>query len=144
MMSLVPSFEVIGFVKQDRSGRIRWLFEELEMHYTSRFLDHRKGENESPEYLRLNPLGVVPTLLENGTPINESAAICLYLADRYGAHKAIAPDSTSHLRSEFLHWYFLAAATLDAKTNELGVAERAPAGDPLHARIPAITSELRE
>ena len=139
-----PSLEVIGFVKQDRSGRIRWLLDELEIPYSSRFLDIKKGENESPEYLRLSPLGLVPTLLENGHPINESGAICLYLADRYGKRKAIAPDATSSLRSEFLHWYFFAAATLDPKTNELGLAERAPVGDPLHARVATITSELRE
>lgn len=144
MISRLPSFEVIGFVKQDRSGRIRWTLEELEIPHTSRFLDIRKGENESPEYLELSPLGLVPTLLENGHPLNESGAICLYLADRYGSRKAIAPDATSHLRGEFLHWYFLAAATLDAKTNELGLAERAPAGDPLHLRIDTITAELRE
>jgi glutathione S-transferase len=143
-MTETPSFEVIGFVKQDRSGRVRWLLEELELSYESRFLDWRKDENESSEYRRLNPLGVVPTLLERGQAMIESGAICLYLADRYGAGKALAPDPLNPLRAEYLQWFFFVAATLDAKANELGLAENSPEGDSLRARIPSILTELRQ
>jgi glutathione S-transferase len=40
-------------------------------------------ENLTPEYLKLNPLGVVPTLVDNGSPIIESSIICEYLDDAY-------------------------------------------------------------
>lgn len=39
--------------------------------------------NLEPEYLKLNPLGVVPTLVEDGKAVLESSIICEYLEDRY-------------------------------------------------------------
>jgi glutathione S-transferase len=43
----------------------------------------RETAQTDPAYLALNPLGVVPTLLDGDTVVTESAAILLYLADRY-------------------------------------------------------------
>jgi glutathione S-transferase len=42
-----------------------------------------KGEHFSPEYLKLNPKGVVPTLVHDGQVIRESAIICDYLDDLF-------------------------------------------------------------
>lgn len=42
-------------------------------------LDLRAGESHTPEYVKLNPKGVVPTLIDNGEPIVESSIICEYL-----------------------------------------------------------------
>ena len=41
------------------------------------------SEQYSPEYLKLNPKGVVPTLISNGKPIIESTLICEYLDETY-------------------------------------------------------------
>lgn len=65
------------------AGRVYWLLEELGLPYEVKGLDLRTGENESPEYLRLNPNGAVPTLIDGSNTIWESAAINLYLADKY-------------------------------------------------------------
>jgi glutathione S-transferase len=46
-------------------------------------LDLRAGESHAPEYLKLNPKGVVPTLVDHGIPITESTVICEYLDDAY-------------------------------------------------------------
>jgi glutathione S-transferase len=47
-------------------------------------VDLRKGEQRSPEYLKLNPKGVVPTLrLETGEVVTEAVAILAYIAKRY-------------------------------------------------------------
>jgi len=40
-------------------------------------------ENLTPAYLKLNPLGVVPTLVDEGHPVIESSIICEYLEDRF-------------------------------------------------------------
>jgi ganglioside-induced differentiation-associated protein 1 len=45
-----------------------------------------KGEHFTPEYLRLNPKGVVPTLVHDGEIVRESAIICDYLDDIYTAN----------------------------------------------------------
>jgi glutathione S-transferase len=47
-----------------------------------RMLKLHKGEQRAPEYLALNPDGVVPTLLVDGTPITQIVSICDYL-DRH-------------------------------------------------------------
>jgi len=50
-----------------------------EMHH----LDLRAGDAHTPEYLKLNPNGVVPTLIDHGHVIIESTVICEYLDDAY-------------------------------------------------------------
>jgi glutathione S-transferase len=45
-------------------------------------LNLREGESHTPEYLKLNPKGVVPTLIDNGEPIIESTIISEYLDDK--------------------------------------------------------------
>jgi glutathione S-transferase len=54
-------------------------------------LDLRAGESHTPEYVKLNPKGVVPTLIDNGVPIVESSIICEYLDDVAPA-PALRPD----------------------------------------------------
>ena len=42
-----------------------------------------QGDQFDPAYLKLNPNGVVPTLVHNGQPITESAVILYYLEDAF-------------------------------------------------------------
>lgn len=55
-------------------------------------LDLAKGENRTPEYLRLNPHGRVPTLLVDSIPIYESTSIVEYLNEAY-PEPALLPRS---------------------------------------------------
>ncbi|HEY8128878.1 MAG TPA: glutathione S-transferase N-terminal domain-containing protein [Hyphomicrobium sp.] len=66
-----------------RSATIRWLFEELGVPHELKVLNMRKGEHKSPEYLAINPMGKVPTIVHGDTPVTEAAAIALYLADLF-------------------------------------------------------------
>lgn len=47
--------------------------------WTSEYIDLFNNEQYRPEYLKLNPKGVVPTLIHEGRPIIESTLICEYL-----------------------------------------------------------------
>ncbi|HEY9569309.1 MAG TPA: glutathione S-transferase family protein, partial [Thalassobaculum sp.] len=49
--------------------------------YESHVVDLSLQQHHSPEYLRINPLGVVPTILHEGRPLHESGTICEYLDD---------------------------------------------------------------
>ena len=60
-----------------------------------------------PEYLALNPLGVVPTLVDGVVVVPESAAILLYLADRFPAAH-LAPGE----RAQFYRWLVFLTNTL--------------------------------
>jgi glutathione S-transferase len=66
-------------------------------------LDFDKGEQRSPEYLKLNPQGVVPTLLIDGKPMTESAAILMALADRHPQAK-LAPAPATAQRDAWYQW----------------------------------------
>jgi glutathione S-transferase len=61
------------------------------------------GEHKLPPYLALNPNGMVPTLLVDGKPIYESAAILLFLAERH-PDKGYAPPLGSPERALYLQW----------------------------------------
>src|SRR3990167_7067896 len=51
--------------------------------YESKLLEFSKGENKSPEYLKLNPRGKVPTLKDGDFVVYESLAIMTYLDRKY-------------------------------------------------------------
>lgn len=63
-------------------------------------LDLRAGEQNRPEYLQLNPAGVVPTLVDHGQVIIESTIICEYLDDAYPDPPLRPRDAvaTAHMR----------------------------------------------
>lgn len=63
--------------------KVRLVLNEKGLKATEHHINLRTGEQNTPEYLRLNPKGVVPTLVDHGTPIIESTIICEYLEDAY-------------------------------------------------------------
>ncbi|MFM9938206.1 MAG: glutathione S-transferase family protein [Hyphomicrobiaceae bacterium] len=67
------------------SRRVRFVLEEKQTPYQSILVDLLQFEQHSPEYLRLNPNGFVPTLVHDGAPIIESSVICEYLDDVFPA-----------------------------------------------------------
>ena len=58
---------------------------EIGVPFEAQTVSLRQKENRSPAYLRLNPEGKVPTLLVDGRPLTEVAAILFYLARRFPA-----------------------------------------------------------
>src|ERR1700721_247985 len=56
---------------------------ELGVPFEARRLSFSKRENRTPAYLALNPEGKVPTLLVEGRPLTEVAAILFYLARQF-------------------------------------------------------------
>lgn len=97
---------------QDRSDRVRWLLEELNVPYEDRFLDRAKGDMKSVAYLKLNPMGRVPTIVDGDTALFESVGIALYLADKFGQNK-LAPPLTSKERGEYLQWMVFSVGSLE-------------------------------
>ncbi|MGZ3689032.1 MAG: glutathione S-transferase family protein, partial [Bdellovibrionota bacterium] len=96
----------------DRSGKVRWLLEELGLPFELQELDFEKKENESPSHLAKHPMGAVPVLEDGGLVMFESNAICAYLADKY-IEKGLAPAFTSPLRAAYQQWMYFSVATID-------------------------------
>lgn len=88
---------------QSRSGGTRILLEELGAAYDLRTLDLRAGDNRKPEYLAVNPLGKVPTIVHDGAVITEQGAVFIYLADLF-AEAGLAPAIGDPKRGPYLRW----------------------------------------
>ncbi|MFP7721354.1 glutathione S-transferase family protein [Lysobacter sp. A3-1-A15] len=87
------------------SFAVHWLLLELEIDHELRALDLKAGEQKQADYLALNPDGVVPTLVVDGQPMTEAAALLLTLAD---AHPGcgLAPPCGDPLRARLHQWMF--------------------------------------
>jgi glutathione S-transferase len=83
--------------------RTTWAIEELGIPCERVKLDIAKKETKTEAFLKLNPNGVVPLLVVDGTPIFESTAILLYLGETYGVEKGLYPPPGLK-RAETLKW----------------------------------------
>ncbi|HLH77038.1 MAG TPA: glutathione S-transferase family protein [Candidatus Binataceae bacterium] len=63
--------------------RVRLVLEEKGLAWRERFVDIFAGQQHQPDYLKLNPRGVVPTLVHDGRAIRESTVICEYLEEAF-------------------------------------------------------------
>ena len=60
--------------------------------YEYRSVDYFKGENHSPEYLSVNPAGLVPCLVHEGNSFSESLAISEYLDEKFPTSRKLLPE----------------------------------------------------
>lgn len=90
---------------------VHWLLIELEIPHTLHMVDLDAGDHKQPAYLALNPAGMVPTLVIDGQPITEAAAISLHLADAHPA-RGLAPAPGTLARAAYYQWMFFLANTL--------------------------------
>lgn len=65
------------------SQKVRLVLREKNLTPVEHHLNLRTGDATQPEYLKLNPNGVVPTLIDRGVVLIESTVICEYLEDTY-------------------------------------------------------------
>lgn len=96
------------------------LLEEMGVPFELVLVDRDQKAEKSPEYLKLNPAGVIPTLADDYAVICETAAILLHLADKFPDKGWIPPLQsaaraqcyrwlaylTNTVQAEFLHFYY--------------------------------------
>src|SRR5678815_4482205 len=63
--------------------KVRFTLGEKTLPWTSHHLNLRAGDQQKPEYVKLNPSAVVPTLVDDGNVVIESTVINEYLDDAY-------------------------------------------------------------
>jgi glutathione S-transferase len=98
---------------QDRSDRVRWTLEELSCSYENIFLKKSAGEMDTPQYRTINPMGRVPTIVDGDIVLYESAAIVMYLADKYGQGKLAPKLEDEKLRAEYIKWMTWSVGSLE-------------------------------
>lgn len=107
--------EIIFYTNPDSRARIiRRMLEEVGAPYTTKVLNY-KGEMKTPEYLKVNPLGKVPTIQHGDLVVTETAAICAYLADQF-PEKNLAPPLDSPERGTYYRWLFFGAGPVEMAT----------------------------
>ncbi len=82
--------------------KVRIVLAEKGLEWTKHHVELSQKENLRPEYLKLNPLGVVPTLVNDGKPVIESSIICEYLDDTY-PQNSLKPEDT-YAVSKMRYW----------------------------------------
>jgi glutathione S-transferase len=89
------------------------VLEELGERFALRYVDRAANAQRSPEYLKLNPNGSIPVLVDGDLVLYETAAICLHLADTHPA-AALAPPLGTPQRAHFYKWLMWMTNTLQA------------------------------
>jgi glutathione S-transferase len=104
-----------------------WVLEELGIPYEKVKVDFAT-DTKKPEFLKLNPNGVVPVIVHDGTPIFESAAISIYLGETFGVEKGLFPAAGPQ-RGQALAWIVWANVTFGGAVgrHQFSASERVPA-----------------
>ncbi len=90
---------------------VHWLLIEMDLPHELFKVDFSINQQKSPEYLAINPSGLVPTLIIDDKPMSEFAAICMYLADKHPDSK-LAPALDSSNRPQYNQWMFYFSNTI--------------------------------
>jgi glutathione S-transferase len=127
------------------------LLEELGVPFELVHVDRMRDAHKRPEYLALNPNGLIPVLVHDDLVLYESAAVCLHLADTH-AQPALAPALGTAQRAQFYKWMMWMTNTLQANLLSYFYPERyvtqahAPAApgvkDAAEARIGPMLDQL--
>lgn len=95
-----------------RASATVWMLEEVGVPYELKFIDVMAGKQKAPEILALNPMGKLPLLTDGDVVVTESAAIGLYLADRYAPGR-LAPALDDPARGTYLRWSLFAPSVIE-------------------------------
>lgn len=131
------------YVPKTRAWRPRWMLEELGVPYELARLDASKGETRSPEHLARQPLGHVPALEDGEVRMFESAAICLYLAEKY-PEKGLVPPAATPGRAATYQWLFYAMTELEPPCSALSAERKKPEGERSSAAVEGARARFRK
>jgi len=85
--------------------KVRVVLAEKDLEYEKVFVDLRRQEQKAPEFLRMNPYGKVPVLVDEDAVIYDSTVINEYLEDEYPLPRLMPEDSQSRAQVRLLEDY---------------------------------------
>ena len=100
-----------------------WMLEELGQPYDVRWMEWGPVGTQSPEFLALNPMGKLPTLVHDGRIVTETAAICLYLADMF-PEAGLKPGPEQ--LADYYRWTLFAAGPVEQAVTSKSMGWVAP------------------
>ena len=100
------------FNPQSRAVIAKWMLDECGADYQLVTLDLTLNEHKRADYLKINPAGKLPALVDGDARVFENAAICLYLADRF-PEANLAPKIGDPRRGRYLSLTVYSTSQLD-------------------------------
>ena len=124
------------------SFAVHWLLVDLGVPFETVRLDLGAKQHKEPGYLALNPNGLVPTLVVDGQPMYECAALLMLLAERH-PETGLVPVVASVERLAYLQW--MTHLTNTVQTAFRGwFSPQEPAGEAAGQRVKEFSRELVE
>jgi len=93
----------------------------------------------APDYVAVNPNGLVPFLIDGDVRLGESMAICDYLATKHGSPLVVPPNDLE--RPQFLQWLWYGESTLMTPLSRLNVVRQVERKGP---EVDAIIAGARD
>ena len=97
---------------QSRASMVHWMLEEVGATYQIVPIDLEAKENKTPQFLAINPMGKLPTIVHKGVTVTETAAIIGYLADAFPA-AGLAPALSDPQRGTWFRWLVFGASCFE-------------------------------
>lgn len=104
------SITLYDYPYSGHAHRIRLFLSLLGLDYERKVVDMRNNEHKDPEYLKLSPLGQVPTMTDDDLVITDSCAALVYLVKKYGDETWLPEDPEGAARVQ--RWLSTAAGEL--------------------------------
>lgn len=100
------------FDPHSRSQVAKWMLDEAGVDYEIVTTLIKDRAHKTPEYLKINPAGKLPALVDGRTRVFENAAICMYVAEKF-PHTQLAPPVGSPERGRYLSLMVYSTAQLE-------------------------------
>lgn len=111
------------FAPGSSSMAVHIALHEVGASFEPRPISFARREHRAPDYLRINPEGKVPTLLIDGRPLTEVAAILFYLGRSF-PDSGLLPRGDDEAEAQIISWMSFSAATIHpARRSGLALAE---------------------
>ena len=100
------------YAPNSSASPVKFVLAELGLEHETVTFDLEGDAHKQPDYLALNPMGQVPTLVDGDQAMFESAACVIYLGEKYGVERGLWPElgSAAHMRA--LTWTVWSAVSL--------------------------------
>jgi glutathione S-transferase len=121
--------------------KVRVVLAEKDLEYEKVFVDLRKQEQKAPEFIRMNPYGKVPVLVDEDEVIYDSTIINEYLEDEYPIPRLMPEDSQARALVRMLEDY--CDNSFIPPTTTLLAQLRKPEADRDQPRVEQAREELR-
>jgi len=111
------------FNPKSRAVIAKWMLDECGAQYELVPISFETKQHKSPEFLKINPAGKLPALVDGATRIFENAAIGLYIGDRLAAAK-LAPAIGSPDRGRYLALMVYSTSQLEPSMGDMLLKEK--------------------